>query len=95
MDTPTGLIVPNVKNVQAKSILEIAEDLNRLQQLAVAGKLAPSDLTGGTFSISNIGSIGGTYMSPVLMVPQVAIGAIGQIQNFPGTTQRETLNLSA
>ncbi|KAG2790487.1 Lipoamide acyltransferase component of branched-chain alpha-keto acid dehydrogenase complex [Phytophthora cactorum] len=83
MDTPTGLIVPNVKNVQAKSIIEIAEDLNRLQQLAVAGKLAPSDLTGGSFSISNIGSIGGTYMSPVLMVPQVAIGAIGQIQKLP------------
>lgn len=50
MDTPTGLIVPNVKNVQTKSIMEIAEDLNRLQQLAVAGKLAPADLTGGTFS---------------------------------------------
>ncbi|GMF09686.1 unnamed protein product [Phytophthora lilii] len=77
MDTPTGLIVPNVKNVQLKSIMEIAEDLNRLQQLAVAGKLAPGDLTGGTFSI------GGTYMSPVLMVPQVAIGAIGQIQKLP------------
>ncbi|KAG6597792.1 Lipoamide acyltransferase component of branched-chain alpha-keto acid dehydrogenase complex [Phytophthora cinnamomi] len=83
MDTPTGLIVPNVKNVQTKSIMEIAEDLNRLQQLAVAGKLAPADLTGGTFSISNIGSIGGTYMSPVLMVPQVAIGAIGKIQKLP------------
>ncbi|KAG7393907.1 hypothetical protein PHYPSEUDO_000084 [Phytophthora pseudosyringae] len=83
MDTPTGLIVPNVKNVQVKSIMEIAEDVNRLQQLAVAGKLAPGDLTGGTFSISNIGSIGGTYMSPVLMVPQVAIGAIGQIQKLP------------
>ncbi|KAE9043239.1 Lipoamide acyltransferase component of branched-chain alpha-keto acid dehydrogenase complex [Phytophthora rubi] len=83
MDTPTGLIVPNVKNVQAKSIVAIAEDLNRLQQLAVAGKLAPADLTGGTFSISNIGSIGGTYMSPVLMVPQVAIGAIGRIQKLP------------
>ncbi|CAI5745068.1 unnamed protein product [Peronospora destructor] len=83
MDTPTGLIVPNVKNVQAKSVIEIAEDLNRLQQLAVVGKLAPSDLGGGTFSISNIGSIGGTYMSPVLMVPQVVIGAIGLIQKLP------------
>ncbi|KAL3671549.1 hypothetical protein V7S43_003466 [Phytophthora oleae] len=83
MDTPTGLLVPNVKNVQAKSIMEIAEDLNRLQQLAVAGKLTPADLTGGTFSISNIGSIGGTYMSPVLMVPQVAIGAVGKIQKLP------------
>ncbi|CAI5704606.1 unnamed protein product [Peronospora farinosa] len=83
MDTPTGLIVPNVKNVQTKSVIEIAEDLHRLQQLADVGKLAPSDLSGGTFSISNIGSIGGTYMSPVLMVPQVAIGAIGQIQKLP------------
>ncbi|CAI5740154.1 unnamed protein product [Hyaloperonospora brassicae] len=83
MDTPTGLIVPNVKNVQMKSVIEIGEDLNRLQQLAAAGKLAPSDLSRGTFSISNIGSIGGTYTSPVLMVPQVAIGAVGRIQQLP------------
>ncbi|KAG7400057.1 hypothetical protein PHYBOEH_007125 [Phytophthora boehmeriae] len=83
MDTPTGLIVPNVKNVQAKSIMQIAEDLNRLQQLATDGKLGPNDLKGGTFSISNIGSIGGTYMSPVLLLPQVAIGAIGKIQKLP------------
>ncbi|KAJ0388567.1 hypothetical protein P43SY_010761 [Pythium insidiosum] len=50
MDTPTGLIVPNIKNVQTKSVLDIAADLNRLQALASAGKLAPADLTGGTFS---------------------------------------------
>lgn len=50
MDTPAGLIVPNVKDVQHKSILEIAEELNRLQQLATAGKLGVADLTGGTFS---------------------------------------------
>lgn len=49
MDTPTGLIVPNVKDVQTKSILEIAEELNRLQQLASAGKLGVADLSGGTF----------------------------------------------
>ncbi|DAZ94802.1 TPA: hypothetical protein N0F65_002415 [Lagenidium giganteum] len=83
MDTPTGLIVPNVKNVESKSIFEIAEDLNRLQELASAGKLGPADLTGGTFSISNIGSIGGTYMGPVIMSPQVAIGAVGRIQTLP------------
>ncbi|CAH0475829.1 unnamed protein product [Peronospora belbahrii] len=47
MDTPTGLIVPNVKNVQAKSVMEIAEDIHRLQQLAAVGKLTPSDLSGG------------------------------------------------
>ncbi|KAJ0407990.1 hypothetical protein P43SY_000194 [Pythium insidiosum] len=83
MDTPTGLIVPNIKNVQTKSVLDIAADLNRLQALASAGKLAPADLTGGTFSISNIGSVGGTYMSPVIMVPQVAIGAVGKFQTVP------------
>lgn len=83
MDTPTGLLVPNIKNVEQKSILEVAEELNRLQQLATAGKLAISDLSGGTFSISNIGSIGGTYMSPVILVPQVAIGAVGKIQALP------------
>ncbi|TDH65785.1 hypothetical protein CCR75_005123 [Bremia lactucae] len=83
MDTPTGLIVPNVKNVQDKSILEIAKELTRLQSLAFTGKLAPSDIAGGTISISNIGSIGGTYVSPVLMVPQVAIGAIGRILKRP------------
>ncbi|KAF1334841.1 Lipoamide acyltransferase component of branched-chain alpha-keto acid dehydrogenase complex, partial [Globisporangium splendens] len=83
MDTPAGLIVPNVKDVQNKSILQIAEELNRLQTLATAGKLTPADLTGGTFSISNIGSIGGTYMSPVILLPQVAIGAIGKIQTLP------------
>ncbi|ETV97748.1 hypothetical protein H310_09113 [Aphanomyces invadans] len=83
MDTPKGLLVPNIKNVESKSILEIAEDLSRLQGLATAGKLGPNDLTGGTFSLSNIGSIGGTYMGPVIMVPQVAIGAIGKIQTLP------------
>ncbi|KAF0698332.1 Aste57867_11052 [Aphanomyces stellatus] len=83
MDTPKGLLVPNVKNVESKSILEIAEDLARLQALATEGKLGVQDLTGGTFSLSNIGSIGGTYMGPVIMVPQVAIGAIGKIQTLP------------
>ncbi|RQM26647.1 hypothetical protein B5M09_010827 [Aphanomyces astaci] len=83
MDTPKGLLVPNIKNVESKSILDIAQELGRLQALASAGKLGPNDLTGGTFSLSNIGSIGGTYMGPVIMVPQVAIGAIGKIQTLP------------
>jgi len=80
MDTPNGLVVPNVKNVQDKSILEIALELNRLQQAALKVAIPKEDLTGGTISLSNIGSIGGTYMSPVLLVPQVVIGAIGRIQ---------------
>lgn len=83
MDTPDGLLVPNVKNVQALSIFEVAAELNRLQALGSAGKLGSSDLTGGTFSLSNIGSIGGTYAKPVILPPEVAIGALGKIQVLP------------
>jgi pyruvate/2-oxoglutarate dehydrogenase complex dihydrolipoamide acyltransferase (E2) component len=51
------LIVPNVKNVQSLSMFELAAELNRLQLLGYAGKLGTSDLTGGTFSLSNIGAV--------------------------------------
>lgn len=57
MDTQDGLIVPNVKNVQSLSIFELAAELNRLQSLGLAGKLGTSDLSGGTFSLSNIGAV--------------------------------------
>ncbi|XP_029106064.1 lipoamide acyltransferase component of branched-chain alpha-keto acid dehydrogenase complex, mitochondrial-like [Scleropages formosus] len=83
MDTPQGLLVPNVKNVQALSIFEIAAELNRLQALGAMGQLGTADLTGGTFTISNIGSIGGTYTKPVILPPEVAIGALGKIQVLP------------
>ena len=83
MDTPQGLLVPNIKKIQTLSVLEIAEELNRLQELGIKGKLGESDLKSGTFSLSNIGSIGGTYAKPVIMPPQVAIGAIGRIQKLP------------
>lgn len=83
MDTPEGLLVPNVKNVQNLSIYEIAAELNRLQDLGSAGKLGRTDLTGGTMSLSNIGSIGGTYAKPVILPPEVFIGALGKIQVLP------------
>ncbi|CAF3332934.1 unnamed protein product [Rotaria socialis] len=79
MDTKDGLLVPNIKNVQQLSIMQIANELNRLQQLGKVGKLSTTDLTGGTFSLSNIGAIGGTYAVPVLLLPEVAIGALGKI----------------
>lgn len=82
MDTPKGLLVPNVKNVQNLSVLEIAAELNRLQLLASQGKLGSADLSGATFTLSNIGSVGGTYCNPVLVVPQVMIGAIGRFNNI-------------
>ncbi|KAI8509765.1 hypothetical protein Bbelb_121930 [Branchiostoma belcheri] len=83
MDTANGLVVPNVKNVQCLSVLEVAAELNRLQSLGLQGKLGAGDLTGGTFTLSNIGAIGGTYAKPVIMPPEVAIGALGKVQVLP------------
>ena len=83
MDTPTGLLVPNIKNVQALSLEEISDELVRLQEAGSIGKLSQEDQSGTTFSLSNIGAIGGTYTSPVIAQPQVAIGALGKIQKLP------------
>merc|ERR1719215_641820 len=83
MDTPSGLMVPNIKSVQNKSITEIAEEMAYLQSLGKEGKFGEAELKGTTFTISNIGVIGGTYMNPVINKPQVAIGAVGKIQVLP------------
>ncbi|XP_056133506.1 lipoamide acyltransferase component of branched-chain alpha-keto acid dehydrogenase complex, mitochondrial isoform X3 [Lampris incognitus] len=91
MDTSQGLLVPNVKNVQLLSVFEVAQELNRLQALGAAGQLGTADLTGGTFTLSNIGSIGGTYAKPVILPPEVAIGALGKIQVLPRFDSRDEL----
>ncbi|CAK7265375.1 hypothetical protein SEPCBS57363_001550 [Sporothrix epigloea] len=83
MDTPIGLIVPVIKNVNARSVMSIASELVRLQNLAKAGKLAPADLQGGTITVSNIGNVGGTYLSPVIVEREVAILGIGRVRTVP------------
>ena len=83
MDTPNGLLVPNVKDCASKSVLEIASELMRLQADAAAGKLGMADLKGGTFSISNIGNLGATYTGPVINLPEVAIGGLGKTRPVP------------
>ncbi|KAF8011156.1 hypothetical protein BT93_J1699 [Corymbia citriodora subsp. variegata] len=83
MATPNGLVVPNIKNVQSLSILEITKELSRLQQFALNNKLNPEDISGGTITLSNIGAIGGKFGSPLLNLPEVAIIAIGRIQKAP------------
>ncbi|XP_012886850.1 PREDICTED: lipoamide acyltransferase component of branched-chain alpha-keto acid dehydrogenase complex, mitochondrial [Dipodomys ordii] len=88
MDTEQGLIVPNVKNIQVRSVFEIAAELTRLQKLGSSGQLSTPDLTGGTFTLSNIGSIGGTYAKPVILPPEVAIGALGSIKALPRFNQK-------
>lgn len=83
IDCPQGLMVPNIKNVAALSILDIAQHIIRLQMLAQASKLSATDLTGGTITVSNIGSIGGTYVSPVIVQSEVAILGMGRAKVVP------------
>jgi len=83
MDSALGLIVPNIKSVQNLKIFEIARELDRLLETGKKGMVSPKDLSGGTFSISNIGVIGGTQMRPLLLPPQVGIMAIGKIAPKP------------
>ncbi|KAK3383376.1 2-oxoacid dehydrogenases acyltransferase-domain-containing protein [Lasiosphaeria ovina] len=83
MDTPSGLLVPVIKNVGSLNVLGIAAELGRLQSLAATGKLSPQDMVGGTITVSNIGSIGGTYLSPVVVEREVAILGIGRMRTVP------------
>ncbi|MFM2447046.1 MAG: hypothetical protein RI936_1493 [Pseudomonadota bacterium] len=72
-DTPNGLVVPVVKDADKKGIFEIAAETAELAAKARDGKLAPADMQGGTFSISSLGGIGGTYFTPIINAPEVAI----------------------
>lgn len=83
MDTPQGLIVPNIKDVQNKSVLEVASELHRLAELGAKNSLSPADLQGGTITVSNIGTIGGTYANPCLIASEMAIVALGRMQTLP------------
>lgn len=100
MDTPQGLIVPVVKNVSSLSVLAIASELRRLQSLAGAGKLTSADISGGTITLSNIGNIGGTYLSPVIVEKEVAILGIGKMKTIPAfgndgqIVKKEVINFS-
>jgi pyruvate dehydrogenase E2 component (dihydrolipoamide acetyltransferase) len=72
-DTPNGLVVPVIKNADAKGILEIAGELSELSGKARSGKLSGGDMQGATFTISSLGGIGGTAFTPIVNAPEVAI----------------------
>jgi pyruvate dehydrogenase E2 component (dihydrolipoamide acetyltransferase) len=72
-DTPNGLVVPVVKNADQKGVLAIAREMAELSGKAREGKLGPADMQGGCFSISSLGGIGGTYFTPIINAPEVAI----------------------
>lgn len=72
-DTPNGLVVPVIRDVDRKGILELAGELTELSGKAREGKLTPAQMSGGTFSISSLGGIGGTSFTPIVNAPEVAI----------------------
>ena len=72
-DTPNGLVVPVIRNADQKGVLTIAKEMGELSAKAREGKLGPADMQGGCFSISSLGGIGGTYFTPIINAPEVAI----------------------
>jgi len=72
-DTPNGLVVPVIKDADKKGILQISQEMSDLAKKARDGKLGPADMTGGCFSISSLGGIGGRYFTPIINAPEVAI----------------------
>jgi pyruvate dehydrogenase E2 component (dihydrolipoamide acetyltransferase) len=82
-DTPTGLVVPVIKNADQKSVFEIAQETGALAKKARDGKLSPAEMQGACFTISSLGGIGGTAFSPIVNAPEVAILGISKSAQKP------------
>jgi pyruvate dehydrogenase E2 component (dihydrolipoamide acetyltransferase) len=83
VDTPDGLVVPVITDVDRKGITELSKDLGAVSAKARDGKLGPSDLQGGTFTISSLGGIGGTNFTPIVNAPEVAILGVVRSKQMP------------
>jgi pyruvate dehydrogenase E2 component (dihydrolipoamide acetyltransferase) len=99
VDTPDGLVVPVIRDVDRKGITELSKELGAVSARARDGKLAVADLQGGTFTISSLGGIGGTAFTPIVNAPEVAIlgvvrSAIKPVWNGEQFTPRLMLPLS-
>ena len=88
-DTPQGLVVPVVKEADKKGVLVIAKETSDLAAKARDGKLSPADMQGATFTISSLGGIGGTYFTPIINAPEVAILGVSRAQMRPVWTGSE------
>jgi pyruvate dehydrogenase E2 component (dihydrolipoamide acetyltransferase) len=88
-DTPQGLVVPVVRDVDKKGVIEIARETSELAAKAREGKLAPTEMQGGTFSISSLGGIGGTAFTPIINAPEVAILGVSKTAMKPVWNGRE------
>ncbi len=83
VDTPKGLLVPVIRNVDAKNIIEIAAELTDIANRARENKISPKDLQGGTFTLTNLGGIGGSHFTPIVNCPEVAILGVGRGEQRP------------
>jgi pyruvate dehydrogenase E2 component (dihydrolipoamide acetyltransferase) len=91
VDTPDGLIVPVIKDVDKKSIIQIARELEDISNRAREGKLNLEELQDGTFSITNVGSIGGVFAFPVIDYPRVAILGTHKIKKVPVVNEKDEI----
>jgi pyruvate dehydrogenase E2 component (dihydrolipoamide acetyltransferase) len=82
-DTPNGLVVPVIRNCDQKSITDIAREMTDLSLKAREGKLSPAEMSGGCFSISSLGGIGGSYFTPIINAPEVAILGVSKSSMKP------------
>ncbi|GGF57049.1 dihydrolipoyllysine-residue acetyltransferase [Alteromonas lipolytica] len=83
VDGAAGLLVPNIKRVQSMSLMDIGQEMQRIVADAREGKVTGADLRDGTISISNVGVLGGTTATPIINHPELAIVALGKIQQLP------------
>jgi pyruvate dehydrogenase E2 component (dihydrolipoamide acetyltransferase) len=83
VDSGQGLIVPVIKDTDRKSILQISKDIEELAAKAREGKISVPELKGGTFTITNVGPVGGTALIPTINYPEVAILGMGRVQEKP------------
>ncbi|MBI4403194.1 MAG: 2-oxo acid dehydrogenase subunit E2 [Deltaproteobacteria bacterium] len=88
-DTENGLVVPVVKSADKKTLWALASEIAALAEKARSGKLAPDDMKGGTFTVTNAGSIGGAFATPVINYPEVAILGINAIRKKPVVKETE------
>jgi pyruvate dehydrogenase E2 component (dihydrolipoamide acetyltransferase) len=83
VDTERGLVVPSLRNADELSIADTARALAQLAENVREGSFAPADLAGSTFTISNLGAVGGTYSTPIINTPEVAILLVGRSRQMP------------
>jgi pyruvate dehydrogenase E2 component (dihydrolipoamide acetyltransferase) len=83
VDTERGLLAPVLKNINGRTLLELAEDYHELVSKARAGKITPDDLSGGTFTITNLGMYGVDFFTPIINLPECAVLGIGRIRKQP------------